>query len=66
MPFVSIRILNEHLQERKDEISQRVTEAISDVTKLPKDAIWVVFEEITNEDWFVGGKTVKAIRSENG
>ena len=64
MPFVSIRILNEHSQERKDEISRRVTDAISDVTKLPKDAIWVVFEDITNEDWFVGGKTVKAIRSE--
>ena len=66
MPFVSIRILNEHSQERKDEISRRVTDAISDVTKLPKDAIWVVFEDITNEDWFVGGKTVKAIRSGKG
>ena len=66
MPFVSIRILDEHSQDRKNEISRRVTEAISDVTKLPKDAIWVVFEEITNEDWFVGGKTVKAIRGEKG
>ena len=66
MPFVSIRILKGHSQERKDEISRRVTEVISDVTKLPPDAIWVVFEDVTKEDWFVGGKTVKAIRAEKG
>jgi len=66
MPFVSIRILKEHSQERKNEISRRVTEAISDVTKLPADAIWVVFEDITDENWWVGGRTVKAIRADKG
>ena len=66
MPFVSIKILKEHSQERKDEISRRVTEAISDVTKLPPDAIWVVFEDITDENWWVGGRTVKTIRSTPG
>jgi 4-oxalocrotonate tautomerase len=63
MPFVNIRILNEHSQERKDEISRRVTSAISDVTKLPEDQIWVVFEDVTNENWYVGGKTVKSLRA---
>lgn len=63
MPFVNIKILNEHSQERKDEISRRVTAAISDVTGLKPDDIWVVFDDVTNEDWFVGGRTVKAIRA---
>ena len=63
MPFVNIRMLKGHSQERKDEISRRVTDAISEVTGLPKDAIWVVFEDVTTEDWFVGGKTVKRIRA---
>jgi 4-oxalocrotonate tautomerase len=62
MPFVSIRILNGHSQERKDKISARVTEAISEVAELPKEAIWVVFEEITADDWYVGAKTVTELK----
>ena len=58
MPFVTIRILKGHSQERKDEISRRVTTAVSEVAQLPKDAIWVVFEDVTAEDWYVGGTTV--------
>ena len=38
MPFVNIRILKGHSQERKDEIARRVTETISEVAKLPKEA----------------------------
>ena len=36
MPFVNIRILKGHSQARKDEISRRVTAAISEVAELPK------------------------------
>src|SRR5450432_2228706 len=46
MPFVNIRILKGHPQQRKDEIARLVTEAISEVAELPKHAIWVVFEDI--------------------
>ncbi len=56
MPFVNIQILKGHSQTRKDEISRRVTDAISEVAELPKDAIWVVFEDVAEGDWFVGGK----------
>ena len=34
------------------------------MAKLPPDAqVWVVWEDVTDEDWFVDGKSVKAIRS---
>ncbi len=56
MPFVNIRIYAGHGKERKDEIARRVTEAISDVTKVPREAIWVVIEEIDPPDWYAGGK----------
>ena len=62
MPFVNIRILKGHSQERKNEISRRVTEAISEVAQLPKDVIWVVFEDVTAEDWYVGGTTVAELK----
>ena len=62
MPFVNIRILKGHSQERKDEMSRRVTAAISEVAQLPKEAIWVVFEDVTAEDWYIGGTTVAALK----
>ena len=40
----------------KDEIARRVTEAITDVTKLPAQAVWVVVEEVDPPDWYVAGK----------
>ena len=58
MPFVNIQILKGHPQERKDEIARRVTEAISEVTELPKAAIWVVFEDVARADWYVAGDSM--------
>jgi len=63
MPFVNIRILKGHSKQRKDEISRRVTETISEVAQLPKEAIWVVFEDVESEDWYVGGDSVSEIRA---
>jgi 4-oxalocrotonate tautomerase len=57
MPFVNIQILKGHSQQRKDTIARRVTEAISEETGLPKEAVWVVFEDVAAPDWYVGGKT---------
>ena len=54
MPFVNIRILEGHSQQRKNEIARRVTQAISEVAQLPKEAVWVVFEDVKPADWFVG------------
>jgi 4-oxalocrotonate tautomerase len=63
MPFVNIRILKGHTKQRKDEMSRRVTETIAEVAKLPKEAIWVVFEDVEAEDWYVGGDSVSDIRA---
>ncbi|HJZ34429.1 MAG TPA: 4-oxalocrotonate tautomerase family protein [Hyphomicrobiaceae bacterium] len=62
MPFVNIRILAGHAQERKDEIARRVTETISEVAELPKEAVWVVFEEVGADDWYVGQARVSELQ----
>jgi len=62
MPFVNIRILKGHSQQRKDEISRRVTAAISEVAELPNEAIWVVFEDVTADDWYVGAARVSELQ----
>ena len=64
MPFVNIRILAGHSQERKDQISRRVTAAISEVAQVPAEAVWVVFEDVATDDWFVGGRSVSDIKKQ--
>ena len=66
MPFVNIRILKGHAQERKDEIARRVTETISEVAKLPKEAVWVVFEDVAADDWYVGQARVGELQAKAG
>ena len=62
MPFVNIQILKGHPQARKDEIARRVTAAISEVAELPPEAIWVVFEDVTGDDWYVGPTRVSELK----
>jgi 4-oxalocrotonate tautomerase len=56
MPFVNIRIYEGFGKEKIDQIAARVTEAIQDVTKLPKEAVWVVVEQVDPPNWYVAGK----------
>jgi 4-oxalocrotonate tautomerase len=62
MPFVNIRLVDGRSQQQKDEISKRVTDAISELLQLSRDDIWVVFEDIPAEDWYVGSTTVAELR----
>ena len=62
MPFVNIRILEGHSQERKDEIAKRVSAAISEVAQVPREVIWVVFEDISKDDWYVGPTSVSQMQ----
>jgi len=58
VPFVNIRILAGHSQARKDEMAKRITDTISEVAQVPKEVVWVVFEDVTTDDWFGGGISV--------
>lgn len=62
MPFVSIRIVEGHTQERKDEIARRVTDAIADVAQVPAEVVWVTFEDIPATEWYIGAESVGQLR----
>ena len=59
---MNIRILEVHPKERKDRIARRVVDAISEEAKLPKEVIWVVFEDVTADDWYVGPTRVSQMK----
>lgn len=67
MPFVNVRIVREVIADdpegKKAEIGRRVAAAVSEVAGVPKEAVWVVFEEVAAGDWLVGDRTVKEIRA---
>jgi 4-oxalocrotonate tautomerase len=55
MPFVNIKLYEGFGESRKKEIAVQVTDAICGVTGLPREAVWIVIEEIDPPDWFVAG-----------
>jgi 4-oxalocrotonate tautomerase len=63
MPFVHIQIVKGHSRKRKDEMARRIAGVVSEVTGLPKDAVWIVFEDVPAEEWFLGERSVSKIRS---
>jgi 4-oxalocrotonate tautomerase len=62
MPFVNIKILRGHPAEAKQKITEATIRAINENTRIPEDQIWVVFEEVEAEDWFVGRRSVAEIK----
>ena len=57
MPMITVRILAGHSRETKDKLAkgfaQNVLETIPELTE---NDVWVVFEDVPAEDWYVGGK----------
>ena len=66
MPFVSIRLVKELIADdpagKKAAIGRRVAPAISETTGLPKDDVWIVFEEVAARDWYLGDVDVETRR----
>lgn len=67
MPFINIRLVREVIADdpetKKAEIARRVATAITEVTGLANDAVWVVFEEIAAENWYFGPSSVAMRRA---
>jgi 4-oxalocrotonate tautomerase len=62
MPFINIRIIEGHSQERKDEMARRITDVVTEVTQVPSEYVWVVFNEVSADDWYIASTSVGASR----
>ncbi len=62
MPFVNIRINEGHSQQRKDEMAKRIADAISEIAQVPQEAIYIVFEDVSRDDWYVGATRVSQMK----
>jgi len=55
MPIVTIELIEGRSVEQKREMAKRITEAIVDVTKIPQDAVEVIFYDMKKEDYSKAG-----------
>lgn len=66
MPFVNIRIVKEAIAAdpagKKNAISRQVASVIAAETGLPKEDVWIVFEEVNARDWYLGEIDVETRR----
>lgn len=67
MPFVNIRIVKQVIEHDPDGIKAKVQTAVTDeiarAAGIPKENVWVTFEEVDETDWFAGGERVKELRA---
>ena len=54
MPFINIKILEGHSEERMTAMVQGIAQAVMDTIGLSEDDIWITYEEISPEKWFTG------------
>ena len=62
MPFVTIRIVEGVKDEAKSRIAKSVARSISEETGIAVKSIWVVFEDVRPQEWFVGENSVTELR----
>lgn len=67
MPFVNIRIVKQVIEHDREAIKAKlqsaVTDSISEAAGIPKENVWVTFDEVDETDWFAGGQRVKELRA---
>ena len=56
MPLVKVEMWSGRTTEQKEKIIQNVTKAICDSVGCPKDAVWVVIEDVPKENWGMNGE----------
>ncbi|MCE8547899.1 2-hydroxymuconate tautomerase family protein [Ruegeria pomeroyi] len=58
MPYVKIEMLGGRDQQQKRALVASVTEAVCTSVGCNADAVWVVIDEKTTENWGAGGKLI--------
>lgn len=65
MPYVNIKITNEHVTaEKKEQLIQGVTQLLVDVLNKNPETTVVVIDEVDTDNWGIGGKSITNRRKE--
>ena len=56
MPMVTVEWLEGRTQEQKAQLAEALTQAFTEITKISKDQVWIVFRDVRRSDWAMGGR----------
>ncbi len=56
MPIVTITWWQGRTKEQKAKLAKKITEAMTEVVGAPPEVVHVVFEDVSKENWAIGGK----------
>lgn len=65
MPIISVKMTKEDggaITEQKEELAKKLTDVFVDIFKRPKNNAVVTIEEISTDNYAIGGETVTKIR----
>ena len=56
MPYISLRVVGNLSKEQKKQIAKEFADTLQRVAGKPKDATYLVFDEVAGENWAQGEK----------
>ena len=56
MPYINLQVVGKLTKEQKKEIAKQFSETLLKVANKPKDATYLVIDEVPGENWAVGEK----------
>ena len=56
MPYVNLRVVGKLTKEQKQQIAKEFTDTLLRVAKKPKDATYLVIDEVDGANWAQGEK----------
>ena len=68
MPIINVKMTHEDggaTKEQKEELAQKLTDAFVEVFGRGEKTCVVTIDEISTDNYAIGGKTITKIRSEN-
>ena len=55
MPYINVKLAGNLTKEQKQEIAKEITDTMQRVANKPPSYTYLVFDEVANEDWAIGG-----------
>lgn len=56
MPFIEVKLYEGRSQEQKQALVDKITEAFVDVAGTSKEHVWIVFRDVPQDQWAMGGE----------
>ncbi|PKA16621.1 tautomerase family protein [Leptospira haakeii] len=59
MPYINLKVAGPLTKEQKQKITKEFTETLTKVAAKPPESTYIVIDEVSRENWAVGGKLLE-------